>query len=163
MAISYASFNWEDLSHTHLHQNDLPQDNVNLNLELQPKLSSPIANRYLNLKIQHNKNSPITKDDFHLMLDVHHFKSEEIEVKVVNDDIIIIAEHEEKQDSQGWVSRSFVRRVKLPKDVNVDCLTCRLCTGSLLMIVAPKMKDKTFLKRRTLPIKYTGKPFRNKN
>lgn len=163
MAFSYAAFNWEDLSHTHLDQNNLHQDNINFNLELRPKrLSpSPIVNRYLDLKIQHHKSSPITKDDFHMTLDVHHFKEEEIEVKVVNDHIVIMAEHEEKRDNHGLVSRKFVRRVKLPKDVNVDCLTCRLCFDGLLMIVAPKMlKDET---SRILPIKYTGKPFVNKN
>ncbi|RLU27357.1 hypothetical protein DMN91_001158 [Ooceraea biroi] len=81
---------------------------------------------------------PVNKDDFQVVLDVQHFEPQEIEVKVVDDCLVVTAKHEEKRDEHGWVSRQFVRRYQLPEDSNVEQLTVRLSSDGLLTIVAPK-------------------------
>ncbi|XP_011868587.1 PREDICTED: alpha-crystallin B chain-like [Vollenhovia emeryi] len=103
----------------------------------------------------------VEKDDFHVAVDVQHFKPEEIDVKTVDDHLIITAKHEERRDDHGWVSREFVRRYKLPKDVNVNYLISSLSSDGILTVAAPKnqrLKDEI---ERSLQIEFTGKPFVN--
>jgi len=109
-----------------------------------------------------SRTPPVNRDDFQVVLDVQHFKPEEIEVKIVDNYLVVAAKHEDREDDHGWISRQFVRRYELPKDVNVEGLTSRLSSDGLLTIVAPKvqpLKDET---ERTLQIECTGKPFLNK-
>ncbi|XP_011703482.1 PREDICTED: protein lethal(2)essential for life-like [Wasmannia auropunctata] len=119
----------------------------------------------LNLATRHYESprtSPTGKDNFQVVLDVQHFKPEEIEVKIVDNHLVITAKHEDTEDDHGWVSRQFVRKYQLPKDINVEHLTSKLSSDGLLTIVAPKLqplKDET---ERKLQIEYTGKPFLNK-
>lgn len=120
----------------------------------------------LDLATQHDESprtsSVVNKDDFRVMMDVQHFKPEEIEVKIVDNHLVVTAKHEDKRDDHGWVSRQFVRRYQLPEDINAELLSSKLSSDGLLTIVAPKMqplKDKT---ERTLQIECTGKPFENK-
>ncbi|EZA50228.1 Protein lethal(2)essential for life [Ooceraea biroi] len=83
---------------------------------------------------------PVNKEDLQVVLDVQHFEPQEIEVKVVDDCLVVTAKHEEKRDEHGWVSRQFVRRYQLPEDSNVEQLTVRLSSDGLLTIVAPKKR-----------------------
>lgn len=106
--------------------------------------------------------SSVDKDDFQVVVDVQHFKPEEIEVKVVDNQLVIAAQHEDKRDDHGWVSRQFIRKYQLPEDINAEGLASRLSSDGLLTIVAPKLqplKDKT---EKTLQIECTGKPFVSK-
>lgn len=113
----------------------------------------------------HRHESPqalsVNKDDFQVVLDVQHFKPEEVEVKIVDNHLVVAAKHEDKRDDHGWVSRQFVRKYQLPKDVNVEHLTSKLSSDGLLTIVAPKMQSLNETER-TLKIECTGKPFLNK-
>lgn len=100
------------------------------------------------------------KEDFQVMLDVQHFKPEEIDVKVVDNYLVVTAKHEGRQDEHGWVSRQFVRRYQLPESIDVEQLTSELSSDGLLTIVAPKKQPDEI--QRTLRIECTGKPFMNK-
>ncbi|CAH0391501.1 unnamed protein product [Bemisia tabaci] len=55
-------------------------------------------------------------------LDVQQFQPEEVSVKVVDGFLVVEAKHEERQDKHGYISRSFTRRYKLPKDINEDAI-----------------------------------------
>lgn len=60
------------------------------------------------------------KDKFQVNLDVQHFTSEEIAVKVTGYDTISIeGRHEEKQDEHGSISMKFVRKYIIPKGHDV--------------------------------------------
>lgn len=50
------------------------------------------------------------KDKFHVNLDVQEFKPDEISVKVVDRFVIVEANHEEREDEHGWISRRFTRK-----------------------------------------------------
>jgi len=77
------------------------------------------------------------KDGFKVNLDVQQFKPEEINVKVVDNAIVVEGKHEEREDDHGFISRSFTRRYKLPKDVDVDAVSSSLSSDGVLQIMAP--------------------------
>ena len=56
-----------------------------------------------------------TADQFKINLDVAHFKPGEIQVKTVDDKIVVHAKHEEKEDEHGFIMREFQRSYVLPK------------------------------------------------
>jgi len=71
-------------------------------------------------------------------LDVHHFKPEEITVKNKENVITIEGKHEEKEDQHGYVSRQFIRKYVLPKDVLVDQFKVQMSSDGVLQLAAPK-------------------------
>jgi len=91
---------------------------------------------------------------FEVKLDCSHFKPEEIEVKTIDNNIIIHGKHEEKMDKHGWVSREFTRRYTLPEECEAKQVTTSLNSNGVLTIEAPKkrlepLKDN----ERVVPIK----------
>ena len=59
-------------------------------------------------------------DSFTINLDVTHFKPEEINVKTVDDHVIIEGKHEEREDDHGIIQRYFKRTYTLPKVSSSD-------------------------------------------
>lgn len=78
------------------------------------------------------------KDQFKVNLDVQQFKPEEINVKLVDDFLVVEGKHEEKQDQHGYISRQFTRRYKLPANVNLEAIQSHLSSDGILSITAPK-------------------------
>ncbi|XP_033212255.1 heat shock protein 67B1-like [Belonocnema kinseyi] len=85
------------------------------------------------------------KHTFKVILDVQHFKPEEIKVKTVNRFVIIEAKHEEKKDKHGLISRQFVRKYFVPVQVDIDQLRSSISSDGVLTITAPvkKLPEKT--------------------
>lgn len=52
------------------------------------------------------------------MIDVSHFEPEEITVKTVHNAIVVTAEHEDRADHLGFISRQFSRKYLLPEDID---------------------------------------------
>ncbi|GLG94659.1 Hsp11 [Gryllus bimaculatus] len=73
---------------------------------------------------------------FKVILDVRQFKPEEIKVKVVDGFIIVEGNHEEHQDNSEMLSRQFVRRYRIPHDVDQRTITSKLSCNGLLEIEA---------------------------
>ncbi|PRD23070.1 UNVERIFIED_CONTAM: l [Trichonephila clavipes] len=69
------------------------------------------------------KNDP---DKFKVMLNVNHFKPNEIDVKTVDNSIVIHGKHEEKTDEHGFISREFTRRYMLPKGTDPETVKSSL-------------------------------------
>ena len=53
-------------------------------------------------------------------LNLGDFKSDEINVKVVDNSLVVWAEHEEKPDDHGHVYRYVNRRYMLPRNVDLE-------------------------------------------
>ncbi|GFT33708.1 protein lethal(2)essential for life [Trichonephila clavipes] len=81
------------------------------------------------------KNDP---DKFKVMLNVSHFKPNEIDVKTVDNTIVIHGKHEEKTDEHGFVSREFTRRYMLPEGTDAQTIKSSLSKNGILTIEAPK-------------------------
>lgn len=92
-----------------------------------------------------------------MKLDVHQFAPEEVTVKTRENNLIIEAKHEEREDAQGFISRHFTRRYQLPDDVKVDQLVCNLSSDGILTIDAPR-KSAQPGGETVIPIRQTGRP-----
>ncbi|GFT67818.1 protein lethal(2)essential for life [Nephila pilipes] len=81
------------------------------------------------------KNDP---DKFKVMLNVSHFKPNEIDVKTIDNSIVIHGKHEEKSDEHGFISREFTRRYMLPEGTDPQTVKSSLSQNGILTIEAPK-------------------------
>lgn len=81
------------------------------------------------------KNDP---NNFQVLLDVSHFLPDEIDVKTVDNEVVIQASHEERPDEHGVVKRQFSRRYLLPVGACPDQVTAILDSNGILAIRVPK-------------------------
>ena len=75
---------------------------------------------------------------FQVKMDCSHFKPEEIEVKTLDNNIVIHGKHEEKMDKHGWISREFTRRYTIPNECEANNVKSSLDSNGVLTIEAPK-------------------------
>ena len=71
-------------------------------------------------------------------LDVQQFKPDQLNVKVVDNTVVIDGKHEERQDEHGFISRQFQRRYVLPDNVDPATVISSLSSDGVLTITAPK-------------------------
>lgn len=96
----------------------------------------------------------IGKDGFKVSLDVQDFKPDEINVKTLDNAVIVEAKHEERRDEQGFITRHFTRRYELPKDISLTQLESTLSADGILTVQAPKIDIEE--NARKIDIKQTG-------
>lgn len=88
---------------------------------------------------------------------MQQFKPEELNVKVVDNFVVIEGKHEERSDAHGFVSRHFTRRYKIPEDINIQALQSSLSSDGVLQLTAPKKPDAD-TGARSIPITQTNTP-----
>jgi len=71
---------------------------------------------------------------YEIKLDVSHFEPQEITVKTVGNDVVVIGKHDERKDRLGLVSRQFTRRYQLPDDVEPETVVSALTPKGILII-----------------------------
>ena len=98
------------------------------------------------------------KDKFQCTLDVQQFKPEEIEVKVVDNFVVISGKHEEKRDEHGWVSREFTRRYMIPEQCNLEKVESKLSSDGVLTIMVPRKEEQKSKNEKSVKIELTGAP-----
>ncbi|XP_050546703.1 alpha-crystallin A chain-like [Daktulosphaira vitifoliae] len=103
-------------------------------------------------RIQNDKNG------FKVNLDVQQFKPDEVNVKVVDDYVVIDGKHEERSDEHGFISRQFTRRYKIPENVDPNAITSTLSSDGVLSIGAPKKTIENNKEARSVPIVHTNQP-----
>ncbi|XP_063707393.1 heat shock protein 27-like [Culicoides brevitarsis] len=117
---------------------------------------APHKLRSLHLADQVGDKSPLsllTKDGFQVCLDVQQFEPKEITVKAVDNQIIVEGKHEEKDDHHGSISRHFVRKYTLPKDIDIADLHTTLSSDGILTLKAHKKAEGN---AKIVPIQQTG-------
>lgn len=98
------------------------------------------------------------KNKVQAVLDVQHFKPEEISVKITGDRTITIeGKHEEKQDEKGQIFRHVVNRFVLPKNCDISKIESKLSSDGVLTITAPTIEEKE-IEHQSIPIMQTGEP-----
>jgi len=101
--------------------------------------------------------SSIGKDGFQVCMDVQQFAPNEISVKTVDNTIVVEANHEERQDEHGYISRQFKRRYALPQGFNIKDVVTQLSSDGILTIKAPpEVKAVDQGNVRVLQIQQTG-------
>lgn len=98
----------------------------------------------------------IISDDekFQIVLDVSHYRPEEIEVKVSGDDLIINGKQETEEKGR-CVTRQFTRNFKLPRDVNLSSVKSRVGKDGYLYVYA--RKEASFDEERIVNILVNGR------
>lgn len=89
---------------------------------------------------------------FCLRLDVGHFDCDDLEVKTVDNQVVIHGKHGDRTDELGVISREFTRKCTLPKDVLPESVKCSITSDGFLIIEAPKRSDKPHGTERVVPI-----------
>ncbi|ODN02432.1 Protein lethal(2)essential for life [Orchesella cincta] len=97
-------------------------------------------------------------DKFEIKIEVQQFAPSELDVKIVNNFLVIEGKHEEKRDEHGFVSRHFLRKYSIPPDVKPETINCDLSSDGILQISAPKMSEEKNRNEKVIPITYTGQP-----
>lgn len=72
-------------------------------------------------------------------LDVTHFAPEDLNVKLVDNYLVIEGQHDEKQEGHGFISRHFVRRYEIPAsspdlEIKSEDVNCTLNTSGVLTV-----------------------------
>ncbi|ESO93850.1 hypothetical protein LOTGIDRAFT_104895, partial [Lottia gigantea] len=93
----------------------------------------------------------LNKKEFEVNVDVHHFESENIHVKLSNNRLTISGKHESKQDEHGYVSREFSREFTVPENVDAETMTSSITEEGVLVIRA-KVKPEENPKDKTVNI-----------
>lgn len=102
------------------------------------------------------KNLSNRQEGFHVELDVKHFTPEEINVKVVDNSIIVEAKHEERSDGdESFISRHFSRRYVLPEEYSIKDVISTLSSDGILTVKAPP-KEIDPKNVRNIDIQHTG-------
>lgn len=99
----------------------------------------------------------VGKDGFQVCMDVAQFKPSELNVKVVDNSILVEGKHEERQDDHGHIMRHFVRRYTVPEGYEADKVVSQLSSDGVLTVSIPKpqaIEDKS--KERIIQIQQVG-------
>lgn len=73
-----------------------------------------------------------------MTLNLKDFKSNEVNVKVIDQTICVCAEHEEKPDDSGRIYRKITRRYFLPNNVDCDKINATFSDDGNLVVCAGK-------------------------
>ncbi|GIX81611.1 protein lethal(2)essential for life [Caerostris extrusa] len=86
------------------------------------------------------RRSDAEKDSIELqeMLNLKHFRPDEIDVKTVDNFVVLHGKHEEPADQYGFVSGEYTRRFQLPDDVEPHTVTASLRQDGVLTIKATR-------------------------
>ncbi|XP_014103766.3 heat shock protein 23 [Bactrocera oleae] len=98
----------------------------------------------------------VGKDGFQASLNVQQFKPSELNVKVVDDHIVVEGKHEEREDDHGYISRHFVRRYALPKGFHADKVVSTLSSDGVLTVSVPKPAIEDKSNERVIQIQQVG-------
>lgn len=93
-------------------------------------------------------------------MDVQQFAPNELNVKVVDNFVVVEGKHEEKQDDHGFISRQFTRRYMIPKGHDIQHVVSNLSSDGVLTISVPKV-EAIENKERSIPITHTGEPHKS--
>lgn len=100
--------------------------------------------------------STIGKDGFQVCMDVQQFKPSELNVKVVDNCVVVEGKHEEREDDHGYISRHFVRRYTLPKGYDPNKVVSTLSSDGVLTVNVPKPELENKSNERQIQIQQVG-------
>lgn len=96
-------------------------------------------------------------DKYKMMIDVKDFKPENINVKVV-DDTVVVEGKIEKKEGNAVSTQMFTRRFMLPPTVNLNRVSSALTRDGVLTINAPKTEVTPGIGSRRVAITNEGRP-----
>ncbi|GFQ63943.1 protein lethal(2)essential for life [Trichonephila clavata] len=114
--------------------------NLLLDNRSQPRIQLNVTRPRRQTSLTSTRKGDSKKDanKYKVMLNVKHFRPDEIEVKTVDNFVVIHGKHEEQVDEHGFVSREFTRRYQLPDDIEPQSVKSSLSQDGILTIQAPR-------------------------
>lgn len=115
------------------------------------------------IKISIALNSPLFSCTGKVTLDVTHFAPEELNVKLVDNYLVIEGKHDEKQEGRGFISRHFVRRYEVPVspdfEIKPEDVNCTLNSSGILtveVLLEPPVDEESRGVEKVIPITMTS-------
>lgn len=106
-------------------------------------------------RTESNTEVKTSKDTFQVSLDVQQFSPEELTVKTLDKNVIVVeGKHEEKEDEHGYITRHFVRKYKLPEEFDSTAVQSSLSSDGLLTVTSIKKVLES--NEKEIPIKLIG-------
>ena len=109
----------------------------------------------------HGQVSTIAKDGFQVCLDVTEFEPNELQVKVLDNHIVIEGRHEEREDEHGYIMRHFKRRYRLPQGYDADKVVSTLSSDGELTVSVTVPQLEATSHGRVIHIQQTGEAHLN--
>ncbi|XP_014205000.1 alpha-crystallin A chain [Copidosoma floridanum] len=129
--------------------------------EMQSPLHSRALADFYRDQEQYQRGQSVIKDDkdkFSVQIDTSQFSPDEVNVRVVDDQIIVEGKHEEKQDDHGRIYRHFIRKYTVPEICETEKATSTLSEDGILSITIPRKPESIEQKReKVIKIEKTGK------
>ncbi|KAF8788680.1 alpha-crystallin A chain-like [Argiope bruennichi] len=108
------------------------------------------SDRCLPAKAFNTKPDSKKRKHFKATLNVKHFSPGDIEVKVVDNFVVIHGKRDQPADQHGLVSREFTKRYQLHADVDGDAIKSSWSPDGVLTVYTPKSRTK----ERVVPITF---------
>ncbi|KAI6191198.1 SHSP domain-containing protein [Aphelenchoides bicaudatus] len=123
--------------------------------DLYPRWAEPIFKDGLDVRT----NIYNDRDRFAVEVDTYQFRPEELEVKTMDDTLLIEGRHEDVRDSDNYTKMYFVRKYQLPPDVHPQEVTSSIDSGGRLIVEARKPYAALDGRERVIPIMGSSKGF----
>ncbi|CAI4224069.1 unnamed protein product [Auanema sp. JU1783] len=118
-------------------------------MDIYPRWAEPIFKDGIDV------HSSITNDDrrFAVDIDCYQFKPEEIQVKTLDDTLVIEGRHEDVKDRDNFTKMYFIRKYQLPQDLELNQIASSIDNKGRLTVEAPRKAPLAINSReRVIPI-----------
>ncbi|CAP25600.1 Protein CBR-HSP-43 [Caenorhabditis briggsae] len=123
-------------------------------MNLYPRWAEPIFKEGIDV------NSNVVNDErkFAVDMDCYQFRPEEIQVKTLDDTLMIEGKHEDIRDRDNFTKMYFVRKYQLPRDVDYNSIQSSIDAKGRLQVEASKFNNMAINGReRLIPIEGAGR------
>jgi HSP20 family molecular chaperone IbpA len=121
--------------------------------DLYPRWAEPIFKEGIDIKA----NIINDRQRFAVDVDAYQFKPEELQVKTLDDTLLIEGRHEDVKDQDNFTKMYFIRKYQLPSDVNPQEISSSIDASGRLTVEAPKKYQAIEGRERLIPIEGTSK------
>jgi len=123
--------------------------------DLYPRWAEPIFKEGIDVKTN------IINDDrkFAVEIDSYQFRPEELQVKTLDDTLLIEGRHEDVRDRDNYTKMYFVRKYQLPPDVEPQTISSSVDSTGRLIVEANKRYQQLDSRERAIPIESASRRF----
>jgi len=121
--------------------------------DLYPRWAEPIFKEGIDVK----SNIVNDRSRFAVDIDAYQFKPEELQVKTLDDTLLIEGRHEDVKDQDNYTKMYFIRKYQLPSDVNPQEISSSIDSSGRLTVEAPKRPSAIEGRERMIPIEGPSK------
>ncbi|KAF7634895.1 SHSP domain-containing protein [Meloidogyne graminicola] len=116
--------------------------------DLYPRWAEPVFKDGIDVKTN------VTNDSqrFAVEIDCYQFRPEELQVKTLDDTLLIEGRHEDVRDRDNYTKMYFVRKYQLPTDVDLQSIGSHVDSNGRLTVEAQKRWQSVEGRERAIPI-----------